>query len=98
MATWGSSYATSTEYVQFFYKGLAKAAGNVYYNQRIIKVCISYSNPGNSSPTVCSSASSNGGSWTAGSERSVTFADNLSLNWPQTTFNVTTTRINPNVY
>lgn len=98
MAYWGSSYATSTETAYVFYTGRAKAAGNVYNNQRIVKVCISYSHTLRSSPTVCSSATSTGSSWYAGAEASVGFTDNLSDNWPQTSFNISTTRINPNVY
>lgn len=96
-ATWGSSYATSTEYAQFFYVGKARAAGNVFSGERIIKVCIWYSHPGRSSNTVCSSATSNGSTWSAGSEASVSFVDNFSVNWPQTTFHIQTTRINPNI-
>ena len=96
MAVWGSSYATSSEFAEYIYTGRAKAAGNVYAGKRIIKVCIWYSYPGGTpSPTVCSSATSSGSSWRAGSEKSVTFFDHPSANWPQTTFHITTTRINP---
>ncbi|ROR96082.1 hypothetical protein EDD28_0656 [Salana multivorans] len=98
-ATWGSSYAISTETAWLYYKGRAKAAGNVFQGQRIVKVCIWYSQGSqNISGTVCSSASSNGGSWIAGAEKSVSAWDNLSVNWPQTRFNIETTRINPNIY
>lgn len=93
-ATWGSSYAISNEYVSY-YRGRAKAAGNVYYGERIIRVCVWYSNPGRSSDTVCSNASSSGGQWHAGSEATVQFIDNLSVNWPDTNFNIRTTRIDP---
>lgn len=98
-AVWGSSYAISTEIAYLWYNGTAKAAGNVYSNQRIIKVCIWYSQQGRAnSATVCSSAHSNGSSWSSGSEVSVGFMDNLSDNWPATVFNIQTTRINPNVF
>lgn len=96
-ATWGTSYATSTETFQFIYNGKAKAAANVFNNQRIVKVCISFSHPGRTSPTVCSEASSASGRWVGGSEKTVRFVDNLSLNWPQTSFNIATTRINPSI-
>ena len=96
---WGSSYAISTEIAYAWYNGTAKAAANVYAGQRIIQVCIWYSQPGRAdSPTVCSSASSNGVSWTPGSEVSVGFADNLSDNWPPSVFNIRTTRIDPGIY
>ncbi len=98
MTTWGTSYATSTEIAQFVYYGKAKAGGNVYSGKRIIQVCIWYSHPGRTSSTVCSSASSNGSSWSAGSEKTLTFVDNLSLNWPQTSFHVSTTRVSPNIF
>lgn len=98
LATWGTSYAKSTHPTIFTYKGYARAAGNVFNGQRIIKVCIWYSHPGRTGKTVCSSATSNGSGWTAGSEATVTFIDNLSINWPKTVFNISTTRINPNIY
>jgi len=94
---WGTSYGTSKEYVAV-YRGKVKAAGNVYGGQRIIKVCMWYHHPGRTSSTVCSSASSNGSRWTAGSEKTLSFVDNLSDNWPTTSFEVRTTRINPNSY
>lgn len=96
---WGSSYAISKEIAYAWYRGTAKAAANVYNGQRIIKVCIWYSQPGRAnSPTVCSSASSNGTSWSPGGEVAVTFADNLSDNWPSSVFNIQTTRIDPRIY
>lgn len=99
LATWGSSYAISKETAQLYYKGRAKAAANVYSGKRIIKVCIWYSQGSvYVSGTVCSSASFTGSSWKVGSEKSVGQWDNLSVNWPQTTFRIQTTRINPSVH
>lgn len=98
LATWGSSYAISTEQAQLHYYGKALAAGNVYGGQRIIEVCIHYANPGNHSPTVCSDATSTGSSWISGSEHHVTFWDNLSINWPPTNFYIDRVVINPNVF
>lgn len=99
MAAWGASYATSTEIAQLAYLGKAKAAANVYNGQRIIKVCFSYWwGQSNRTGWQCSSASSNGSQWTAGAEKSYTFWDNLSINWPQTVFHIQTTRINPQIF
>lgn len=98
LKTWGSSYATSTEYAQLYYVGRAKAAGNVYDGKRIIGVCVQYVQPGRSSDKVCSRATSTGSSWRAGSEKSVGFWDNLSDNWPRTVFTISTSRIDPNIY
>lgn len=95
---WGSSYATSAEIAYLYYQGKAKAGGNVFNGQRIIDVCIWYTRVGvNPSATVCSSASYNGYSWVAGSEKTVGFWDNLSVNWPSSVFNIRTTRINPQI-
>lgn len=97
-ATWGSSYARSTEYAYVRFQGRAKAAGNVYAGERIVGVCIWYAHPGRKSPTVCSSATSSGRSWSAGPERTVGFTDNLSFNWDKTKFHIRTTRINPSIF
>jgi len=97
-AAWGASYATSTEYVQYYYKGAAKAAGNVYSGQRIIQVCIQYTRSGvGVADRRCSNASSNGSRWAAGPETLSYATDSLSLNGPKTVFNIQTTRINPNI-
>jgi hypothetical protein len=99
LATWGQSYATSTEYVQFFYRGAAKAAANVYYNERIVQVCIQYTRNGvGVADRRCSIASSNGSSWYAGPEVLSYAADDVGTYAPRTVFNISTTRINPNVY
>lgn len=98
LAEWGNSYARSTETAQFIYTGRAMAAGNVYNGERIIQVCVWYSHPGRSSDTVCSTATQAGTTWTPGSEAVVRFADNLSINWPQTEFNIETTRIHPDIH
>lgn len=98
-AAWGASYAKSSETAYLFYKGKAKAAGNVYNGKRITKVCIWFNQGGfKRSKTVCSSATSSGSRWSPGKEVSVSMVDNLSVNWPQTTFNIRTTRISPTIY
>lgn len=98
LATWGASYAKSTEYAQLLYVGKAKAAANVYSGKRIIAVCIQYVQAGRSSSKVCSRATSSGSSWSAGAEKSVSFVDNLSDNWPRTVFTITTSRIDPQIF
>jgi hypothetical protein len=96
-AAWGSSYATSTEVIQLYYQGKAKAAANVYVNQRIIQVCIWYTRGSvNVSSKLCSNASTNTGYWTAGPEVSVGVWDSLGLDDPKTVFNFLTARISPN--
>jgi len=49
-ATWGASYAISTEAWQLYYDWRNKAAANVYGGKRIIKVCTWYTRDG---ATVC---------------------------------------------
>jgi len=100
MATWGASYATSTETVQLYYTGKAKAAGNVYDSKRIVQVCFWYTRGGNAiSSTYCSNASSTGTVWLAGAEVSHGVWDSLLPGESHTTvFNISTSRINPNVY
>lgn len=95
---WGASYATSTERLQLWYDGKAKAAANVFSGKRIIQVCIWYSRGGVLvGNKVCSNATSNGRSWSAGSEAKVTVADTLDWSAPKTIFNIKTSRINPQV-
>ncbi|MBB5642746.1 hypothetical protein [Cryobacterium roopkundense] len=94
---WGTSYAYSTEYAYLFYRGVAKAGGNVYSSQRIIQVCIHYTRNGVSvADKRCSNASSSGG-WHAGSEVVSNAADSPAWTGPPTILNITTTRINPGI-
>ena len=98
MASWGSSYATSTEIVQLYYQGKAKAAANIHGGKRIIRVCFWYSRGGSViSPTVCSNASSSTGAWRAGPEKRDGVWDSLDPNAPVTKFHYSITKINPNV-
>lgn len=98
MATWGSSYAISTETAQLRYNGKAKAGGNVYSGKRIIKVCFWYSRGGDPvSSTYCSTASSAGSGWQPGSEVTHGVWDSLNPWAPVTIFNIRTTRINPDI-
>lgn len=99
MATWGASYAISSETAQLYYTGRAKAAANVYNGLRIVKVCFWYSRGGSAvSSTYCSTASSSGSYWSPGAEVRHGVWDSLDPNAPPTVFNIQTTRINPNVY
>jgi hypothetical protein len=96
-ATWGSSFATSSEWLDLYYTGEAKAAGNVYQNLRIVKVCIWYTRDGALiSSKVCSNATFSGGIWRAGSKVSTTTWDVLVWDGPKTIFNISTVRIPPN--
>ena len=96
-AVWGASYARSTEHIYLYYEGVAKAAGNVYQNARIIKVCIWYTRNGSAiSSKVCSEAYNSGGVWRSGSEVSTITLDVLDWNAPKTIFNISTVRIPPN--
>jgi len=98
-ATWGTSYAISTEVAFLWYKAKAKAAANVYSNLRIIKVCFYYTrNNVVISSTKCSTANSNGSYWTAGPEVTDTVTDSIISGATNTSiFNIVTTRINPNI-
>ncbi len=99
LATWGTSYANSTEYAYLFYHGVAKAAGNVFSGERIIKVCIQYTRSGVAvADKRCSSASSSGSSWLSGSEVESWASDSPELVGPPTVFNIETTRINPTIF
>lgn len=99
LATWGSSYAISTETVQLRYTGRAKAAANVYSGKRIIRVCFWYSRgTQNVSSPRCSDASVSGSTWWAGPEVSGSVWDSLDPNAPPTIFNYSTTRIDPQIY
>lgn len=96
-SVWGSSYAKSTEYVELYYRGVAKAAGNVYQTSRIIEVCIWYTRNGSAiSSKVCSDAYNSGGVWRSGVEVSTTTWDVINWNAPKTNFNISTVRIPPN--
>ena len=97
--SWGYSYAYSTEAWELYYTGHALAAGNVYQNERIIQVCISYTRGGSVvGPEVCSNATRNGSSWASGPDVETNAWDTLDPFAPPTEFNIRTTRINPNIY
>lgn len=99
MATWGSSYAISTETVQLYYSGKAKAAANVYNGRRIIQVCIWYTRGGvMKSAKVCSNATSAGTYWSPGSEVRTGAWGSLNPWAPPTIFNISTVRIDPRIY
>lgn len=100
MATWGSSYAISTEIASLYYQGRAKAAGNIYDGKRIISVCFWYSRgTENKSSTYCSNASSSGSTWRAGPEVSHGVWDTLKPGEQnRTIFNIKTSRIDPRIF
>ncbi|MBM7473783.1 hypothetical protein [Curtobacterium herbarum] len=98
LADWGSSYARSSEYVQYFYKGTAKAAANVFSGKRIVQVCIQYTRSGKGvADKRCSNAKSNGSSWSAGAEAVSYAADAAYVTGPRTVFNISTSRIDPGI-
>ena len=98
LATWGSSYAISTEIVQLYFSGKARAAANVYNGKRIIQVCIWYTRGGEmKSPKVCSTATSSGTFWSPGPEVTTGAWDSLNPWAPPTIFNISTVRIDPRV-
>jgi hypothetical protein len=95
---WGASFATSTEFSWFFYQGIAYAGANVYQGQRIVQVCIWYTQGGRrASDTVCSTASSDSGVWLPTDIAAVSTFDTLEWNAPHTMFNIRTSRISPYV-
>jgi hypothetical protein len=99
MATWGASYAISTEWwSQLGYDGKAKAAANIWNGLRIIKVCMWYTRGGVVvAAQVCSTASSPWGTWLPGPEKTMSVWDSLDPFAPPTVFNFSITRINPGV-
>jgi hypothetical protein len=99
MATWGTSYAISTEDFQIHYSGKAKAGGNVFNGKRIIEVCIWYTRGGTQEGNyVCSDADDpNGHTWVAGPEVTTWCWDSLNPLDPPTIFNIATVRILPQV-
>ncbi|MDY0827773.1 hypothetical protein SK224_01400 [Microbacterium sp. BG28] len=98
MVYWGTSYAYSVETAFVWYSGYAKAAANVYQGERIIQVCIQFQRGGKGiADQRCSTASSNGSSWSAGAEAVSYATDSLGLNDPQTVMYIKTTRINPGI-
>lgn len=98
MATWGSSYAISTEKFQLYYEGKARAAANVFQGKRIIKVCFWYSRGGQVlTSTTCSNAVAGPTYWASGPEVTDGVWDTLDWNAPKTIFNISTTRIDPDV-
>jgi hypothetical protein len=98
LATWGASYAISTETIQLFYEGKAKAAANIYAGKRIIQVCIWYTRDGEQKGNkVCSNATTSGTVWLPGPEKKTSCWDSL-VPWdPPTIFNFTTVRIDPGI-
>ncbi|XBH21713.1 hypothetical protein V5R04_00340 [Jonesiaceae bacterium BS-20] len=97
-ATWGSSYATSTETAQLKYTGKAKAGANVFDGKRIIQVCVWYTRGGAQvGSKVCSNATPPGTAWKAGPEKTVSVWDSLNPVASKTIFNISTSRIAPNL-
>lgn len=95
-ATWGASYAISTETAQIRYDGKARAAANIYNLKRIVQVCIWYTRDGvQKGDKVCSNAVSDGFAWYPGPEVTTWCWDDLSWNVPVTQFNISTARIDP---
>ncbi|WP_035880784.1 hypothetical protein, partial [Cryobacterium sp. MLB-32] len=92
---WGSSYAYSQEYHSIQYTGYAKAAGNVYNGERIVRVCFWWTQANRTSVTTCADATYSGGYWYASPEAQALFEDSLDPNAPQTIFNIQTSRIDP---
>ncbi len=95
---WGASFAESKEKLWVFYQGIAYAAANVYQGQRIVQVCIWYTQDGNRvSDTVCSTASSDSGVWLPTDIAAVSTFDTLNWAAPHTIFNIRTSRISPSI-
>lgn len=98
MATWGTSYAISTEVAQLRYNGKGKAAANVFGGKRIIQVCFWYTRNGvTKGSKKCSDATSSG-TWRPGPEVKESVWDTLNPVAPKTVFNISTSRINPSIY
>ena len=97
MATWGTSYAISTETLQLHYESKTLAAGNVYQGKRIIQVCSWYTRGGEKvSSKKCSGARNMGDNrWVAGVKVTDGVWDSLDPFAPKTIFNFETSRINP---
>jgi hypothetical protein len=96
---WGSSYARSEEIVDLYYVGKARAAGNIFLNERIVRVCIWYTRDSVAiTNQVCSNASSESGVWLPGPEVTVSAWDILVWDAPKTIFNMKVTRISPTIY
>ncbi|MCX8529104.1 MAG: hypothetical protein ORN27_03445 [Rhodoluna sp.] len=95
---WGTSFATSKEILWVFYQGIAYAAANVYQGQRIVQVCIWYTQDAKKvSYTVCSTATSDTGVWLPTDIAAVSTFDTLDWSAPHTIFNIRTSRISPTV-
>ena len=97
--TWGTSYAYSKEYVQFFYQGHAFAAANVYDGKRITQVCFWWTHGSSSSKQHCSTASyTEQSGWRPPSRETVALSTDSLNPWaPQTVFHIQTVRIPPNL-
>ncbi len=75
------------------------AAGNIYLNERILRVCIWYTRDSVAiTNQVCSNASSETGVWLPGPEVTVSAWDTLVWDAPKTIFNMKVTRISPTIY
>jgi len=93
-----SSYAVSTEYMQYMYHGVGLAAGDVCGSQRTVAVCFWWERGGAPVNTeTCSYAIPGywGGDWMAGPIMHAWVTDSLNPWAPKTIFNYRFTRIHP---
>lgn len=101
MATWGSSYAISTQWPWpgFGYDGKAKAAANVYNGLRIVQVCFWYTRAGEGTigTKMCSNAGGTCSYWAPGPEVTESVWDSMDPFAPPTVFNIQTYRILPQI-
>lgn len=98
LAVWGTSYAISTERAELKYNARGRAAANVYDGKRITQVCFWYTRGTTQiSNKKCSNAVSSGG-WSSGPEVTDTVWDSINPVAPKTYFNISTVRIDPNIY
>lgn len=94
---WGKSYAKSEETLNYFYKGTAYAAGNLYQDKIIVGVCIQYAIDGDPiSEQVCSNAREvRPGRWIPTSEATVSTRDTIKPWVGKTIFNYKLKKVNP---
>jgi|GEM_PF-3115927 len=94
-----SSYAVSTEYMQYMYHGVGLAAGDVCDGLRTVAVCFWWERGGVSVNTeTCSYATPGGywgGDWIQGPVMHAWITDSLNPWAPKTIFNYRFTRISP---
>jgi|GEM_PF-2991433 len=96
LALGDSSYAHSTEHIQYVYKGVGRATANVYQGQRITRVCFWWSRGGTPvTGQTCSNASKHENTWHPGPEVMAGTYDRQEPYVRVTTFNIKTTRIAP---